>query len=200
MTCTQKIEATNVAFARSLNGYVDHGGGLTPGFASAAPGPGKAFRHEDVTKAAAIANQHAQFAPVSILVSARPGMEFERAAIDKFYHPFRGLVSKGKLKGAFWVTHLGCIDISNPDLVTIQPDRVTIDHACCAVAGVTLSKGLGRFDPDDFCFRVTGDQDEGSSCDHYGQRGRKQRAQSPIVNIALALNSHASALGCSFPS
>lgn len=97
----------------------------------AVPLPSKTFIDQDATDTSTIYVDDPKQAPVSIPIAV-DRLKGDGALVQKVLQAQSCSVAERLLTRASRVMRLRSIDVCDPDLLSLQPDRVAIDHAVVA--------------------------------------------------------------------
>lgn len=124
-----------------------------------------------------MAHDYTELSAVAVLVSALPRMKLEWTFIDQRDQSRRRSSAQCQFSGASWFADLRRIDVRNPDLLALHPERIAIDNAVATDrAAAFLERDLlvgfpGRFGG---CWICLGDDCESDR--RYGQDADCRRA------------------------
>ncbi len=105
-----------------------------PRAAMAAVPAGETFPHQHITDAVAIHPHDAEQAAIAVSVMIDRS-ERDRPVVQKLLEPQSRPIPKRLFAGTSRVMRLRSVDVGNPNLRTVKPDRIAIDHAVVPTAG-----------------------------------------------------------------
>ena len=105
--------------------------------------PSAWLAYERLADAPSIDEHDPELAPVAVLVTL-DRLQADRAAFEKLVEPHGRTVAEFLFLRTPVIVRLRSVDVGDPDLHALQPDRVAVDDAIVSAADVAIAKADAR--------------------------------------------------------